>query len=186
MKDQRSLSNKKSRENLTAPHNFRPGSDEKIALLRERAKHGKPLFVEGEPHVYSSPETSLLGFLRPPTPSLEQVEDTQQPAAPTQSERGKRSRAGASLRRSASFVKPAARTERGEYQSKSAPPHVPSWGSESLVMPKTESIPADVLMALQLLAQSPNSAITGAHDMLAEIKGKQEEHANASVIVPAA
>jgi hypothetical protein len=53
-------------------------------------------------------------------------------------------------------------------------------------MPVRESIPDDVLKALATLAQSPNSAITGAEEMLAELQSKREGNLPLPAISPAA
>jgi hypothetical protein len=43
-----------SKEDLKAPCNFKPGSPEKIEILRRRVSAGVELFVAGEPHYYQA------------------------------------------------------------------------------------------------------------------------------------
>ena len=188
MREKRASLNKKSLGDLAAPHNFRPGSEEKIALLRERAGKGAPLFVPGEPHFYSSPETSLSGLFTSSLPSWKQGEKKAPETLPKQGRETNRSHSGVSSRRSLSTTKPVASAKKKAQPTvaEQKQPSVESWREESLVMPKRESIPEDVIKALEILAQSPNSAITGAEEMLAQLQTKKEESIPLPAISPAA
>jgi hypothetical protein len=184
MKDQRSHVLKESLKDLTAPSNFRPGSTQKIELLRERAKRGKPLFVAGEPHVYTSPEASMIGVLSEPSAASEQAENIGQPALSKLSEGPKRAQSGGHALRSRHLSKQEFRSERRGPHRESG--YAAGCGGDSLVMPKTHDVPQDVLKALELLAQSPNSAITGVGDMLAKTKAHQETSSDVTLALPAA
>jgi hypothetical protein len=188
MKNKITSSNKKSLADLTIPRNFLPGSEEKINLLRERARQGKPLFVPGEPHFYRSPEASFSGLLAGSLPSRQQGEDSAQETLPKQGREKNRSQSSVSFRHKRSAPKPVSRAQRKAEPTATerTESSVESWRGDSLVMPVRESIPDDVLKALATLAQSPNSAITGAEEMLAELQSKREGNLPLPAISPAA